>query len=53
MTVTLVGPDLDDDEHPIFIQPTAPVTALTTYLWVQTGLGTSGEDCTFWIEDGT
>lgn len=23
------------------------------YLWVQTGLGSSGADATFWIEDGT
>lgn len=35
----------------LFVQPTAPVTSLTTYLWVQTEIG-ANDDFTFWIEDG-
>lgn len=39
--------------HPInlFIQPTAPAPTAVTYLWIQTGLGLSGIDMTFWVED--
>jgi hypothetical protein len=36
----------------MFVQNTAPVGASSTYLWVQTGQGSSGKDFTFWIEDG-
>lgn len=35
----------------VFIQPAAPTTSEPTYLWIQTGLGVSGTDMTFWIED--
>lgn len=35
----------------LFIQNAVPVTVLTSYLWVQTGLG-AGTDLTFWVEDG-
>lgn len=34
-----------------FVGPTQP-TAPGPYLWVQTGLGATGADWTFWIEDG-
>lgn len=37
---------------PIFVQPTAPTPTGSPYLWIQTGLGPSGTDFTFWIEDG-
>lgn len=36
----------------LFIQNTAPVTAASTYLWIQTEIG-DDNSCTFWIEDGT
>ena len=36
----------------VFISPTAPPTPPATYLWIQTGLGASGIDMTFWVEDG-
>lgn len=36
----------------LFVQNTAPVSPPTTYVWIQTGLGTSGTDFTFWFEDG-
>mgnify|MGYP003506435482 CR=1 FL=1 len=36
----------------VWVQPTPPVIP-TTGLWIQTGLGVSGTDITFWIEDGT
>lgn len=36
----------------LFVQNASPVSPPSTYLWVQTGLGTSGNDFTFWIEDG-
>ena len=35
----------------VFIQPSAPATSEPTYLWIQTGLGVSGTDMTFWVED--
>jgi hypothetical protein len=34
------------------IQTTAPDFGGLPGLWIQTGLGTSGTDTTFWIEDG-
>lgn len=38
----------------LFIQNAPPSVELpTTYLWVQTGLGVTGEDMTFWVEDGS
>ena len=46
---------LDFTNHtnkPIFVQPTAPTPTGSPYLWIQTGLGPSGTDFTFWIEDG-
>lgn len=33
----------------LFIQPSAPVTSLPQYLWIQTGLGPIGDDMTFWV----
>jgi len=37
----------------VFVQNAAPsVTAGTQYIWVQTGLGDSSNEVTFWIEDG-
>lgn len=33
-----------------FVQPDAPVTSESTYLWIQTGVG--NDDLTFWVEDG-
>lgn len=36
----------------LFVQNTAPISPPSTYMWIQTGLGTSGTDFTFWIEDG-
>lgn len=38
--------------QPIFISNTAPSTT-GKYLWIQTGLGDTSSDFTFWIEDGT
>lgn len=34
-----------------YVQPTAPTppAGQTNYLWVQTGLGASGQDFTFWV----
>jgi hypothetical protein len=34
-----------------YVQPTAPTppAGQTEYLWVQTGMGLSGNDFTFWI----
>jgi hypothetical protein len=37
----------------LFIQNPAPTPPGVPYMWVQTGLGTSGTDLTFWIEDGS
>jgi hypothetical protein len=36
----------------LYIQNAAPSSPPTTYLWIQTGLGLSGTDMTFWVEDG-
>lgn len=36
----------------LYIQPDAPQGTPLTYLWVQTGLGPTGTDMTFWVEDG-
>lgn len=37
----------------LFVQNAAPSGTLPSqYLWVQTNLGVSGEDITFWVEDG-
>lgn len=39
--------------QPTYVGPTQPtVAAGQAYLWVQTGIGTSGGDWSFWIEDG-
>lgn len=35
----------------VVISNTQPV-GLEKYLWIQTGLGSSGTDFTFWFEDG-
>lgn len=35
-----------------YVSPTAPAAPVgQKYLWVQTGLGPSGNDFTFWIEN--
>ncbi len=36
----------------VFIQSSAPSSTPATYLWIQTGQGSSGTDMTFWVEDG-
>jgi hypothetical protein len=36
-----------------FVQPTQPVGVTGLYLWIETGLGDSGEDVSLWIEDGS
>ena len=36
----------------VFIQNAPPGSPPATYLWIQTGLGGSGTDMTFWVEDG-
>lgn len=36
----------------IYVGPTAPTDVVGNYVWVETGLGVSGTDFTFWIEDG-
>lgn len=36
----------------VYIQAAAPSSPPTKYMWIQTGLGASGKDLTFWIEDG-
>lgn len=38
--------------RPLYISNTQPATSETKYLWIQTGLGTSNTDVTFWVEDG-
>lgn len=37
---------------PIYIQHDAPANPPTKYLWIQTGIGSGGNDWTFWFEDG-
>jgi hypothetical protein len=37
----------------LYIQNAAPSSPPATYLWIQTGLGLSGTDMTFWVEDGS
>lgn len=37
---------------PLFIQSSNP-GAPGPYMWVQTEVGTSGTDMTFWVEDGS
>ncbi len=48
-------PGLQGDPGPVFqnvfVQPTNP-GLVTQGIWVQTGLGMSGDDMTFWVEDG-
>jgi hypothetical protein len=39
-------------EQNLFVQPTAPISPPSTYLWIQTGLGAGGSEFTMWIEDG-
>lgn len=36
----------------LFIQQTAPVSPPAIYEWIQTGLGNSGHDMMFWVQDG-
>lgn len=36
---------------PLYIQNSNPGTS-SPHLWIQTGLGSSGTDMTFWVEDG-
>jgi hypothetical protein len=36
----------------LFVQPTAPSFGGGEGLWIQTGMGPTGNDFTFWIEDG-
>lgn len=36
----------------LFIDDTAPASPPTPYMWVETGLGDTGDDLTMWIEDG-
>jgi hypothetical protein len=36
---------------PIYVQNSKPVSS-RPHLWIQTGLGSSGTDMTFWVEDG-
>jgi hypothetical protein len=40
-------------DKPVFVQATPPTPPGGNYLWVQTGLGPTGDNVTFWIEDGT
>ncbi len=37
---------------PLYIQNTNPGKSSSPHLWIQTGLGPSESDMTFWIEDG-
>ena len=37
-------------QNNVFVQPTAPATALDAYLWVQTF---ANGDLSFWVQDGT
>jgi hypothetical protein len=37
----------------LHVGPEAPVDPPPRFVWVQTGLGPSGTDMTFWVEDGT
>lgn len=37
----------------VYVQSTAPAFDGVPALWVQTGLGSTGKDFTFWIEDGS
>ncbi len=36
----------------LYIQPSAPTAPVVPNMWVQTGLGPTGQDFTIWIEDG-
>lgn len=33
----------------VYIQNSAPTNPPSEYLWIQNGLGASGEDFTFWV----
>lgn len=50
-----VGPPGPTGTNRLFVQPTFPTTVPEgeVYLLVQTGLGLTGDDMTFWVEDGT
>ena len=37
---------------PLYIRDSNPPGSSNPYLWIQTGLGSSGTDMTFWVEDG-
>lgn len=52
VAVVTVGEAGPPGPQNLFIQNLAPVTSMATYLWIQTGLGGSGIDMTFWAEDG-
>lgn len=61
-SLNFVGPDISVTESSgsvtvtsspnIFVQSNAPTPPGYPYVWIQTGLGTSGHDITFWYEDG-
>lgn len=35
----------------VFIQDTAPVSPPSDYIWIQTGLGLTGDDWTLWFNE--
>lgn len=45
------GPQGPPGVQQIFVQATQPEAPGIPYLWVQTGLGTEGNDWTLWFED--
>lgn len=46
----VVGVQGPPGDQGLFIQPTQPAGP-PPYLWIQTGLGQSGSDMTFWVDD--
>lgn len=44
--------DVGDGLQDVYIQDTLPLFDRETGIWIQTGLGESGNDFTFWFQDG-
>lgn len=50
--IAFISATAPSTEHPIFIQPLAPISPPDVYIWIQTGLGDGGGGFTLWFEDG-
>lgn len=42
-----------DHGQQVYVQDTQPTGTPEVYFWLQTGLGSGGDDWTLWFEDGT